>query len=246
MSVTLTETEDALVTARAVLASEVDGIEALAAALDGGFRRAVETLSAVSGRVVVSGMGKSGHVGRKIAATLASTGTPALFVHPAEASHGDLGMILPNDAVLALSNSGETPELADLVGHSRRFGLPLIAITREPGSALAQQADVVLLLTPADLAGLSAARTALSGLAAAQVDAQRVRLVIRAAERGHGVTDQDVEAALGVKIWGRVPWDEAATTRSLNHGVPVVTAHVHSRYAAGVSRLLATLDKESR
>ncbi len=146
MSVTLTETEDALVTARAVLASEVDGIEALAAALDGGFRRAVETLSAVSGRVVVSGMGKSGHVGRKIAATLASTGTPALFVHPAEASHGDLGMILPNDAVLALSNSGETPELADLVGHSRRFGLPLIAITREPGSALAQQADVVLLL----------------------------------------------------------------------------------------------------
>jgi arabinose-5-phosphate isomerase len=146
MSVTLTETEDTLVAARAVLASEVAGIEALAAALDGGFLRAVETLAAVSGRVVVSGMGKSGHIGRKIAATLASTGTPALFVHPAEASHGDLGMILSNDAVLALSNSGETPELADLVGHSRRFGLPLIAMTREPGSALAQQADVVLLL----------------------------------------------------------------------------------------------------
>jgi arabinose-5-phosphate isomerase len=110
MSVTLTETEDTLVAARAVLASEVAGIEALAAALDGGFLRAVETLAAVSGRVVVSGMGKSGHIGRKIAATLASTGTPALFVHPAEASHGDLGMILSNDAVLALSNSGETPE----------------------------------------------------------------------------------------------------------------------------------------
>ena len=148
MSVIVTETEkeDALETARAVLASEVEGIEALAAALDDGFRRAVAMLAAVSGRVVVTGMGKSGHVGRKIAATLASTGTPALFVHPAEASHGDLGMILPNDAVLALSNSGETPELADLVGHSRRFGLPLIAIAREPGSALAQQAGVVLLL----------------------------------------------------------------------------------------------------
>ena len=111
MSVIVTETEkeDALETARAVLASEVEGIEALAAALDDGFRRAVAMLAAVSGRVVVTGMGKSGHVGRKIAATLASTGTPALFVHPAEASHGDLGMILPNDAVLALSNSGETP-----------------------------------------------------------------------------------------------------------------------------------------
>ncbi len=82
-----------------------------------------------TGRVVVSGMGKSGHVGRKIAATLASTGTPALFVHPAEASHGDLGMIVPGDAVLALSNSGETAELADLVAHARRFGLPLVAIT---------------------------------------------------------------------------------------------------------------------
>ena len=81
------------------------------------------------GRVVVSGMGKSGHIAGKLAATLASTGTPAFFVHPGEASHGDLGMIVPCDAVLALSNSGETPELADLVAHARRFGLPLVAIT---------------------------------------------------------------------------------------------------------------------
>ena len=94
-----------------------------------GFARAVDLLDAVTGRVVVSGMGKSGHVARKIAATLASTGTPALFVHPAEASHGDLGMIVAGDAVLALSNSGETAELADLVGHTRRFALPLVAIT---------------------------------------------------------------------------------------------------------------------
>ena len=92
--------------ARSVLATEAAGLRALAAALDDGFARAVDLLEAVTGRVVVSGMGKSGHVARKIAATLASTGTPALFVHPAEASHGDLGMIVAGDAVLALSNSG--------------------------------------------------------------------------------------------------------------------------------------------
>ncbi len=106
----------------------------------------MERLAAIEGRVVVSGMGKSGHIARKIAATLASTGTPALFVHPAEASHGDLGMIVAGDAVLLLSNSGETPELADLIAHCRRFALPLIAITTEPASTLAKQADTVLLL----------------------------------------------------------------------------------------------------
>jgi arabinose-5-phosphate isomerase len=94
-------------------------------------------------------MGKSGHVARKIAATLASTGTPALFVHPAEASHGDLGMIVAGDAVLALSNSGETPELADLVGHAKRFGLPLVGITGRAGSTLARAADVALVLPQA-------------------------------------------------------------------------------------------------
>ena len=135
--------------ARSVLATEATGLRALAAALDERFARAVALLAEAAGRVVVSGMGKSGHVGRKIAATLASTGTPALFVHPAEASHGDLGMIVAGDAVLALSNSGETPELADLVAHTRRFGLPLVAVTAGAGSALAQAADVVLLLPPA-------------------------------------------------------------------------------------------------
>jgi arabinose-5-phosphate isomerase len=94
-------------------------------------------------------MGKSGHVARKIAATMASTGTPALFVHPAEASHGDLGMIVSGDAVLALSNSGETPELADLVAHARRFGLPLVGITGRAESTLARAADVALVLPPA-------------------------------------------------------------------------------------------------
>ncbi len=134
---------------RAVLEAERAGIGALAASLGEGFAFAVQALAAVTGRVVVSGMGKSGHVGRKIAATFASTGTPALFVHPAEASHGDLGMIVPGDAVLAISNSGETAELADLIAHARRFGIPLLAMTGRTESALAEAADHLLLLPPA-------------------------------------------------------------------------------------------------
>ncbi len=132
--------------ARDVLNTEAAGLLSLAAGLGRSFGRAIDSLASVTGRVVVSGMGKSGHVGRKIAATLASTGTPALFVHPAEASHGDLGMIVAGDAVLALSNSGETAELADLVAHSRRFALPLVAITARPDSTLARSADVALIL----------------------------------------------------------------------------------------------------
>jgi arabinose-5-phosphate isomerase len=132
--------------ARTVLRTEAAGLQALAGSLGESFARAVDLLASATGRVVVSGMGKSGHVARKIVATLASTGTPAQFVHPAEASHGDLGMIVLGDAVLALSNSGETPELADLIAHSRRFGLPLVAITASAGSALARAADVALTL----------------------------------------------------------------------------------------------------
>ena len=140
---------DDLAVARAVLDTEAAGLAALAGALDAAFTDAVTRLAGAKGRVVVSGMGKSGHVGRKIAATLASTGTPAMFVHPAEASHGDLGMILPGDVVLALSNSGETAELADLVAHSRRFAIGLIGITARADSALAQAADVALILPDA-------------------------------------------------------------------------------------------------
>ncbi len=141
-----TQAEDALAVARRVLTLEADALVALGEALDTRLTRAVELLAGVTGRVVVTGMGKSGHVARKIAATLASTGTPALFVHPAEASHGDLGMIVPGDAVVALSNSGETAELADLVAHTRRFGLPLIGITGREESTLARAADVALVL----------------------------------------------------------------------------------------------------
>ena len=132
--------------AQGVLTAEAAGLRALAASLDSSFDDAVDRLAGATGRVIVSGMGKSGLVGRKIAATLASTGAPAFFVHPAEASHGDLGMIVQGDAVLALSNSGETTELADLVAHTRRFAIPLLAITGRAQSALARAADVVLLL----------------------------------------------------------------------------------------------------
>ncbi|MBM3589510.1 MAG: SIS domain-containing protein, partial [Alphaproteobacteria bacterium] len=134
---------------RRVLALEADALRALSDSLDARFVRAVELLASVTGRIVVSGMGKSGHVARKIAATMASTGTPALFLHPAEASHGDLGMILAGDAVLALSNSRETPELADLILHSRRSSLPLIGIVGRAGNALARAADVALVLPAA-------------------------------------------------------------------------------------------------
>jgi arabinose-5-phosphate isomerase len=132
--------------ARMVLETEAAALHALAYGLGEEFARAVDVLQAATGRIVVSGMGKSGHVARKIAATLASTGAPALFIHPAEASHGDLGMIMAGDAVLALSNSGETTELADIVAHAKRQALPLIAITASPFSTLAMAADVALLL----------------------------------------------------------------------------------------------------
>jgi arabinose-5-phosphate isomerase len=139
-----------LAAGRATLAAERAGLAALEAALDHRFAEAVALLAAVQGRVIVSGMGKSGHIARKIAATLASTGTPAHFVHPGEASHGDLGMIVAGDVVLALSNSGETAELADLTAHARRFAIPLIAITANADSALALAADTVLKLPEAE------------------------------------------------------------------------------------------------
>ncbi|MFT8242612.1 KpsF/GutQ family sugar-phosphate isomerase [Roseomonas sp. BN140053] len=138
-----------LLVGRRVLEIEAAGLSALAASLDGRFRQAVSLLGSATGRVVVSGMGKSGHVARKVAATLASTGTPAQFVHPAEASHGDLGMIVAGDAVLAISNSGETSELADLVGHARRFALPLVAMVGRADSTLGRTADVALVLPQA-------------------------------------------------------------------------------------------------
>tara|TARA_R110002072_G_scaffold147964_1_gene295401 strand:+ start:91 stop:1053 length:963 start_codon:yes stop_codon:yes gene_type:complete len=133
-------------TARRVIRTEAEALVQLADSLDDRFRQAIDMLVATRGRVIVTGIGKSGHIAKKIAATLASTGTPAQFVHPAEASHGDLGMITSDDVVLAISNSGEAPELANLISYSRRFSIPLIGITSRAESSLGTQCDVILQL----------------------------------------------------------------------------------------------------
>ena len=144
---------DSIASALRTLAAERDGLATLMGAIGDGlgeaFGQAVERLAAAQGRVIVSGMGKSGHVARKIAATFASTGTPAHYVHPAEASHGDLGMVQPEDVIIALSWSGETTELADLVAYARRFRVPLVAVTSSTASSLGRQADICLTLPKA-------------------------------------------------------------------------------------------------
>jgi arabinose-5-phosphate isomerase len=166
--------------ARRVLRTEIAGLEALVADLDGSFTAAVERLAQVRGRVAVTGMGKSGHIARKIAATFSSTGTPAQFVHPAEASHGDLGMIADGDAVLALSNSGDTAELADIVAYTRRFRIPLLAMTRGDGSTLAEAADVTLLLpASAEACPMGLAPTTSTTMMIALGDALAVALLER-------------------------------------------------------------------
>lgn len=136
--------DQALQLARETLDIEAEALMALKSRIDARFSQAVQMMLTVQGRVVVTGMGKSGHIGSKIAATLASTGTPAMFVHPGEASHGDLGMIKPVDVVLAISNSGESDELVAILPVLKRLGVPLIAMTGGMNSALAHHADVVL------------------------------------------------------------------------------------------------------
>ncbi|MCV6825655.1 MULTISPECIES: KpsF/GutQ family sugar-phosphate isomerase [Halocynthiibacter] len=129
-----------------VLQSEADALRDFAQSLPENFDRAVELMMNAKGRIILAGIGKSGHIGRKISSTLASTGTPSFFVHPSEASHGDLGMVRPEDVCILISNSGETSELGDVIAHTRRFAIPMIAITKKPDSTLAKSADVVLLL----------------------------------------------------------------------------------------------------
>ena len=149
----LAEPSGLLLSGLRTLEAEAGGIAALTAAMQDGlgpaFTAAVDMVRAARGRVIVTGMGKSGHVGNKIAATLSSTGTPAFFVHPAEASHGDLGMITRDDVIMALSWSGETIELKNLIEYSRRHRIGLIAVTVDPGSTLAKAADIVLTLPQA-------------------------------------------------------------------------------------------------
>jgi arabinose-5-phosphate isomerase len=180
-----------LAVAQRVLRLEADGLNALAASLDARrLGRALDLLVAVKGRVVVTGMGKSGHIARKIAATLASTGTPALFVHPAEASHGDLGMIAPDDGLIALSNSGSTAELAHVVAYAKRLRIPLVAITSGADSALAEAADVLIALPKAEEAcPLGLAPTTSTSMMLALGDALAVALLER-----RGFTANDFHA----------------------------------------------------
>ncbi len=174
---------------RRVIDREAEALGALSQALDGSFGQAVAVLAAVTGRIVVTGMGKSGHVARKLASTLASTGTPALFVHPGEASHGDLGMIAPDDAVIALSNSGGTAELSDTIAYCRRFAVPLIAMTRRRGSVLTEAANVALVLPEApEACPMGLAPTTSTTMMLALGDAIAVALLER-----KGFTSQDFQ-----------------------------------------------------
>ncbi|MFN7553238.1 MAG: KpsF/GutQ family sugar-phosphate isomerase [Pseudomonadota bacterium] len=163
---------------REVIHIEARAIGGLATRLDGAFLRACELMLACAGRVVVTGMGKSGHVANKIAATLASTGTPAFFVHPGEASHGDLGMITPKDVVLALSNSGETDELLTILPLIKRQGVPLVGLSGNPNSTLARLSDAHLdASVPAEACPLGLAPTASTTAALVMGDALAIALL---------------------------------------------------------------------
>ncbi|MEM9495862.1 MAG: KpsF/GutQ family sugar-phosphate isomerase [Pseudomonadota bacterium] len=163
---------------REVVDLEIAGLTALRDSLGGAFAEMVATLAAAEGRIIVTGMGKSGHVGRKIAATFSSTGAPAMFVHPAEASHGDLGMITDRDIVLALSKSGETAELENLLHYAARFSIAVAAITAAPASPLAKAADIVLVLPEArEACGETRAPTTSTTMMLAAGDALAVALL---------------------------------------------------------------------
>jgi arabinose-5-phosphate isomerase len=190
-----------LAAARRVLKHASDAIGSLGLSLNGDFSRAIDTILAVNGRIIVSGMGKSGHVGRKIAATLASTGTPALFLHPAEASHGDLGMVTRSDALLMLSNSGETAELADLITYGKRLAIPLIGVANNAESKLLQASDVALLLPKAQEAcPMGLAPTTSTTMMLALGDALAVALMERRGFSAEQYRDFHPGGSLGKKL----------------------------------------------
>ena len=169
-----------IVTARRVLIAEAEALQSLAEMLDARLVGAVEACFQASGRIICAGVGKSGHVARKIAATLASTGSPSQFVHPTEASHGDMGMITANDVVLALSRSGETPELSDLLQYAKRFDIPLIGMTAKADSALGSASDHLLLVPDiAEACAITKAPTTSTTLMMALGDALAVALLER-------------------------------------------------------------------
>ena len=141
----MSENQD-IVAAKRAINLEIEALQEMSGTLDENLTKALDLMQNCKGRIIVTGMGKSGHIGRKIAATLASTGTPSFFIHPGEASHGDLGMLTENDVVIAISNGGESKELSDILTYCKRYGIPLIAITKNPQSSLGKNSDLVLKL----------------------------------------------------------------------------------------------------
>ncbi|MFZ5485093.1 MAG: KpsF/GutQ family sugar-phosphate isomerase [Pseudomonadota bacterium] len=198
--------EDHLIqVARRVLETEVRAIEALVPRVDGALIQAIRLIQAAPGRAVVTGMGKSGHIGNKLAATLASTGTPAFFVHPGEASHGDLGMITQDDVVLALSNSGETAELLTILPAIKRLGAKLIALTGNPNSTLATEADVHLDVSVAEEAcPLGLAPSASTTAALAMGDALALTLLEARGFQAEDFARSHPGGALGRRLLVRV------------------------------------------
>ena len=206
-------------TAARVLRIEGDAVRAMADALPPDFDAAAEAVMATTGRVILSGIGKSGHIARKISATLASTGTPSAFVHAAEASHGDLGMITPGDLAILISNSGETSELHDIVAHVARFSIPMIGISKRADSTLMRAADIRLTLPEAEEAcALGMAPTTSTTLALALGDA----LAVSVMERRGFLPEQFRTFHPGGKLGAQL-----ATVAQLMHGgdaMPLVTA----------------------
>lgn len=190
-----------LETARRVVRAEAEALETLAQHLGEPFSETVDLILKTKGRVIVSGIGKSGHIARKIAATLASTGTPAHFVHPSEASHGDLGMVTRGDVVLAISNSGEAPELANLIAYTQRFDIPLIGMTSSDASALAAQSDIVLLMPKvAEACGTGVVPTSSTTMALALGDALCVALMEHRAFSADNFRDFHPGGKLGAQL----------------------------------------------
>jgi arabinose-5-phosphate isomerase len=206
--------------AREVIQTEARAIEALVERIDSAFADACRLLLDCRGRVVVSGMGKSGHVGRKIAATLASTGTPSFFVHPAEASHGDLGMVTQDDVVLALSNSGETDEILTILPVIRRLGARLLALTGNPASTLARAADIHLNVgVPAEACPLGLAPTASTTAALVMGDALAIALL-----EARGFTSDDFARSHPAGALGRRLLLSIADVMHAGDTVPRVSA----------------------
>lgn len=214
--------EDLLALARKVLDIESRAVARLKSRLDGSFVAACDLCLATTGRVVVTGMGKSGHIGRKISATLASTGTPSFYVHPAEASHGDLGMITPNDLLLAVSYSGETEEVVTILPVVKRMGAQLISMTGKPGSTLARAADVHLdVSVDEEACPLNLAPTASTTATLAMGDALAVALLERRGFTAEDFALSHPKGSLGKRLVLRV-----ADVMHTGDDIPAVTGDV--------------------